>query len=63
MKAMPGSTNQEGNRRHPSTARTQAGESRSKALLWSMSKTALPPGADGLSRSSGGSQALATGPR
>eukprot|EP00969_Alexandrium_andersonii_P040919 1794252-Alexandrium_andersonii.AAC.1 len=63
MKDMARSTSHGGTRRHSRTARTQAGESRSKALLWSMRSTARPPRAVGQSRHAGGSQASATGPR
>eukprot|EP00969_Alexandrium_andersonii_P107030 4720839-Alexandrium_andersonii.AAC.1 len=56
------SISHDGTRRHSRTALTQAGDNRSNALLWSISKTARPPGATGRSRLAGGSQALAIGP-
>eukprot|EP00969_Alexandrium_andersonii_P334227 14769514-Alexandrium_andersonii.AAC.1 len=62
MNAMIRSTSHGGTRRHSRTALAQAGGSRSNALLWSMSKTARPPGATGRSRQAGGSQALVIGP-
>eukprot|EP00969_Alexandrium_andersonii_P019886 868077-Alexandrium_andersonii.AAC.1 len=63
MKAMMRPTSHDGTRRHSRTALAHAGESRSRALLWSMRRTAQPPGAVGRSRQSGGSQAPTTGPR
>eukprot|EP00969_Alexandrium_andersonii_P175593 7764801-Alexandrium_andersonii.AAC.1 len=55
MKAMIRSTSHRGSWRHSRTALAQACDNRSKALLWSMSRTARPPGAVCRSRLSGGS--------
>eukprot|EP00969_Alexandrium_andersonii_P277566 12268920-Alexandrium_andersonii.AAC.1 len=47
MKERVRSISQGGKRRHSRTARTHSGDSRSKALLWSIKRTALPPGLEG----------------
>eukprot|EP00969_Alexandrium_andersonii_P324299 14330051-Alexandrium_andersonii.AAC.1 len=62
MNAMIKSTSHDKTRPYSSTARAQAGDNRSNALLWSISKTAHPPGAKGRSRLTGSPQALAIGP-
>eukprot|EP00969_Alexandrium_andersonii_P267890 11838326-Alexandrium_andersonii.AAC.1 len=63
MKERVRSINQDGKRRHSRTARTHSGDSRSKALLWSIKRTARPPELEGHGKSVGGSQAPATGPK
>eukprot|EP00969_Alexandrium_andersonii_P161130 7120827-Alexandrium_andersonii.AAC.1 len=62
MKAMMRSISHAGTWRHSKTALTQAGERRSKALLWSIRRTAWPPGEEERLRWPGGSQAPAAGP-
>eukprot|EP00969_Alexandrium_andersonii_P039409 1726779-Alexandrium_andersonii.AAC.1 len=63
MKERVRSINQGGKRRHSRTARTHSGDSRSKALLWSIKRTARPPGLEGNGKSTGGSQASTIGPK
>eukprot|EP00969_Alexandrium_andersonii_P067344 2971477-Alexandrium_andersonii.AAC.1 len=62
MKDMIRSSSQQGVCRHSRAAQTQAGERRSKALLWSINKTARPPGVVDRPSSSGGPRALEIGP-
>eukprot|EP00969_Alexandrium_andersonii_P087447 3858005-Alexandrium_andersonii.AAC.1 len=62
MKATIRSTSQAGVWRRSKTALTQAGSRRSKALLWSIRRTARPPGMADPRSSSRGSQASEIGP-